>query len=67
MKPITFAQLSQLYFDDYSAVWARKQMQRLLLANPVLKAEFEGMNYRNRQVRFTPRQLELIFQNLGEP
>ena len=67
MKPITFAQLSRLYFEDYSIVWARKQMVRLMQSNPVLKTEFEGLNYRSRQFRFTPRQLELIYKQLGEP
>lgn len=67
MKPVTFAQLTKLYFEDYSTVWGRKQMQRLLQANPVLKAEFEGMDYRNRCFRFTPRQIDLIYEQLGEP
>ena len=67
MRPVTFSQLARLYFEDYSAVWGRKQMQRLLMANPVLKAEFEGMDYRKLQFRFTPRQIETIYEQLGEP
>lgn len=67
MKPLTFSQLARLYFEGYSTVWARKQMLRLLMANPVLKAEFEGMEYRKRLFRFTPRQIETIYEQLGEP
>lgn len=67
MKPITFSELANLYFGDYSAVWARKQMQRLILANPTLTAEFASMPYRHRSFRFTPRQLALIYEQLGEP
>ena len=61
MKPITFSELANLYFGDYSAVWARKQMQRLIQANPTLTAEFASMPYRHRSFRFTPRQLALIY------
>ncbi|MBQ4521097.1 MAG: DUF4248 domain-containing protein [Bacteroidaceae bacterium] len=67
MKPITFSELANLYFGDYSAVWARKQMQRLIQANPTLTAEFASMPYRHRSFRFTPRQLALIYEQLGEP
>ena len=67
MRPVTFSELANLYFEGYSAVWARKQMQCLLLANPVLKAEFEGVPYRHRGFRFTPRQINLIYEPLGEP
>lgn len=67
MKPITFSELANLYFGDYSAVWARKQMQRLIQANPTLMAEFTGLPYRHRSFRFTPRQLALIYEQLGEP
>jgi len=42
-------------------------MQRLMQANPVLKAEFEGVPYRHRSFRFTPRQIDLIYEQLGEP
>ena len=67
MRPVTFSQLTRLYFEDYSAVWGRKQMLRLMQANPVLKAEFEGVPYRHRGFRFTPRQINLIYEQLGEP
>lgn len=67
MKPITFSELANLYFGDYSAVWARKQMQRLIQANSTLTAEFASMPYRHRSFRFTPRQLALIYEQLGEP
>ena len=30
MRPVTFSQLTRLYFEDYSAVWGRKQMLRLM-------------------------------------
>lgn len=67
MKPITFSELANLYFGDYSAVWARKQMLRLMQANPTLMAEFKELDYRHRSFRFTPRQLEIIYEQLGEP
>ena len=67
MRPVTFSELSSLYFEGYSAVWARKQMQRLIQANPTLTAEFASMPYRHRSFRFTPRQLALIYEQLGEP
>ena len=67
MKPITFSELANLYFGEYSAVWARKQMLRLMQANPTLMDEFAGVPYRHRTFRFTPRQLEIIYEQLGEP
>ena len=67
MRPVTFSELSSLYFEGYSAVWARKQMQRLIQANPTLTAEFASMPYRHRSFRFTPRQIDLIYEQLGEP
>lgn len=67
MKPVTFSELANLYFEDYSTVWARKQMQRLMQANPILMAEFTGVPYRHRSFRFTPRQIDLIYEQLGEP
>ena len=67
MRPVTFSELSSLYFEDYSAVWGRKQMQRLMQANPTLMAEFMGVPYRHRSFRFTPRQIDLIYEQLGEP
>ena len=67
MRPVTFSELSNLYFEGYSAVWARKQMLRLMQANPTLMAEFTGVPYRHRSFRFTPRQIDLIYEQLGEP
>lgn len=65
MRPVTFSELTRLYFEGYSAVWARKQMLRLLLANPVLKAEFEGVPYRHRGFRFTPARLTSSMSSWG--
>lgn len=67
MKPITFAELSKLYFEGYSPVWARKQMLRLIRANPTLRREFAGEPYLLRSFRFTPRQMDIIYEQLGEP
>ncbi len=67
MRPVTFYELANLYFGNYSATWARKQMLRLMQANPALMAEFAGEPYRHRSFRFTPRQIDLIYEQLGEP
>ena len=56
MRPVTFSELSNLYFEGYSAVWARKQMLRLMQANPVLKADFEGGSKFCIQLRHLPSQ-----------
>ena len=67
MKPMTMAALARLYFPDYSACWARKKMIEMIAVNPLLAKELSGCGFEHRGFFFTPRQLDLLFEQLGEP
>ncbi len=67
MKPMTLVALSRLYFPDYSACWARKKMIEMIAVNPLLSQELDKCRYTDRGFNFTPRQLDLIIGQLGEP
>lgn len=67
MRPITFSELSYRYFPNYSGYWARCKMKELICCNPELRDMLKGIDYRSRGYHFTPRQLEIIYELLGEP
>lgn len=67
MRPVTFSELSRRYFPYYSAYWARCKMHELIQCNKELCNMLEGLDYQTRSYHFTPRQLETIYEMLGEP
>ena len=59
--------LAVAYFPTVSPHTALKLFRRELRHNSALWQALLSANYRTTQKRFTPRQVSLIYQYLGEP
>lgn len=59
--------LAVAYFPTVSPRSAQRLFRRELQNNRDLWNALQIANYRSSQKRFTPRQVQLIFQYLGEP
>ncbi len=66
-KTIGRGQLAELYNPHLSPSAARKQLAAWMARHPTLLADLTKTGYDSKQRSFTPRQVEIIFEALGEP
>jgi len=69
MKPTTYSmkELSVMYFPHSSIRSAGVQLKRWFVYNRKLMAALQETGYVNGQKLLTPKQVQLIFEHLGEP
>ena len=60
-------ELAEMYAPDLSPHAALNRLSRWIDYNPQLSEALRQTGYRRHARRFSPRQVELIFQFLGEP
>lgn len=60
-------ELAQLYAPDLMPRSAVNRLNRWISIHPVLSAELRKTGYRKTCKIFSPRQVELIVEHLGEP
>lgn len=60
-------QLGSLYFSDIRAYTACRKLMRWINRCQPLCEELRQTNYNPNSRGFTPRQVKLIFDHLGEP
>jgi hypothetical protein len=60
-------ELAALYFPHISPANALRSFMRLINNHPGLMEELEKANYRKNSHVLTPRQVNIIIQNLGDP
>lgn len=60
-------ELAVLYAPDIAPTSACKRLTQWFLHHPTLMSDLRKTGYTDRQRTFTPRQVELIFEALGEP
>lgn len=65
--PESKAQLAALYAPCLSERGALKRLQAWIDFNPRLARALERAGFRKRQKLLTPRQVDIIYQYLGEP
>ena len=66
-KTIGRGQLAELYNPHLSPSAARKQLAAWMARHPTLLADLTKTGYDSKQRTFTPRQVEISFEALGEP
>lgn len=66
-KTIGKGRLAEQYNPYLSPSAARKQLAAWMARHPTLLADLTKTGYTEKQRTFTPRQVELIFEALGEP
>ena len=66
-KTIGRGQLAELYNPHLSPSAARKKLAMWIAYHPTLSKELEKAGLQPNQRTFTPRQVEIIFDALGEP
>lgn len=67
LKTYSKQELAMLYFPDVDPVCARKHLWRWICNCPELAATLSGTHLSARSKMFTPRQVALIIEYLGEP
>lgn len=67
MNTLSIKEISLLYFPNSTPKSAASQFKRWLRYNKKLWAELAEAGYWNGQRLLTPRQVEIVFQYLGEP
>ena len=65
--PLSFSQLAMAYAPEISAAAASNRLRQWLSINPQLMQSLRKAGYRDRQRVLTPRQVEVIYEYLGEP
>ena len=65
--PLSLAELAMAYAPELSNNAARKRLKKWLNINPQLMQSLREAGYRDRQRVLTPRQVEVIYEYLGEP
>ena len=60
-------ELAKCYNPDLSDSAARKRLAQWIAFHPTLSADLAKAGFKPSQRIFTPRQVELIFEALGEP
>lgn len=67
IRPYTKSQLAQMYFPESSDEAARRRLMRWIArCKPLVKALAEA-NYSPHNCMFSPRQVRLIVDYLGNP
>ncbi len=61
------AELAQLYNPNISAAGARKKLMYWINLHPTLRDSLYRMGYAETNHNFTPAQVRLIVEALGEP
>jgi hypothetical protein len=67
LRSYTKAELSLRYNPEMSEATARQHLRRWIYANPGLMEALQQAGYNPRRHSFTPREVALIFEYLGEP
>lgn len=62
-----YGELAQLYFPNISKKSASVQLRKWIIINQLLKDNLTQSGYKPRQRIFTPKQVTLIIEHLGEP
>lgn len=60
-------ELASLYAPNIAPSSACKRLTAWMLHHPTLMSDLRQTGYTEKQRTFTPRQVELIFEALGEP
>ena len=63
----TKTEVAQAYFPFVESSTARRNLSRWIRMNPQLECRLEESGYRARQKYFTPLQLSILYDMLGEP
>lgn len=66
-KPYAKQELAMLYFPDTDPKTATNHLMRWLNRSPALLEKLKDMHYRRSDKFFTPRQVDLVVDFLGEP
>ena len=66
-KSLSAKELAVLYFKYSTPDTAVKQLGRWIRRNKELKAALDKAGFHDRQHIYSPRQIDLIFQYLGNP
>lgn len=61
------AEFAQLYFPGHTPVAAYKRMWEWIQTSRGLKAKLEGAGWVKFQKLYTPRQVSVLIEHLGEP
>lgn len=61
------AELAQMYFPDYGNRYAVRKFSEMLRDTPALRVDLSATGYRPHQRFFLRRQVEIIFNHVGEP
>ncbi|MDD2954462.1 MAG: DUF4248 domain-containing protein [Parabacteroides sp.] len=68
IRPYSKRELAKLYFPDtVNEESAIANLRNLIKHNPDLLAELKGAHYKTHNKIFTPKQIGIIAQYLGEP
>lgn len=60
-------ELAVMYFPDVRPESASSMLSRWINRDPELLDELRRMGYRKHQRTFTPRQVNILFDHLGDP
>lgn len=66
-KSYGFAELACLYLPTLNKKSASNQLRNWINKNNKLKSELDEAGVQNRQKIFTPKQVQIIVDHLGEP
>lgn len=67
IRPYTKSQLARLYFPDSTDLAARHHLMRWIAHCKPLRESLDSANYNVRNRWYTPHQVRLIVEYLGEP
>ncbi len=66
-KSYSKGELASLYAPNIAPSSACKRLAAWILHHPTLMSDLRQTGYTDKQRTFTPKQVELIFEALGEP
>ena len=66
-KSYSKGELAMLYAPNIAPSSACKRLTAWMLHHPTLMTDLRKTGYNNKQRTFTPKQVGLIFEALGEP
>ncbi len=67
VKTYGLGELAQKYNPQLTNSAARKKLYVWINRHPTLMSDLRKTGYTDKQRTFTPKQVELIFEALGEP